>query len=99
MPQYVIELSDSPSECAEALDDVEPRSEDLLDGTYWSCVSRDHTGRVIVEAESESKAIEMVLPALRGKVRIMEVQAVIPDLAQSFDPEAVRPEAQEPNAS
>jgi len=99
MPRYMIELTDSATECAEALDEVEPRSEDLLDGTYWSCVSRDHTGRVIVEAVSESEALEMVAPALRGKVKITEIQTVMRDLAQSFDPEAVRPEAQEPNAS
>jgi len=99
MPRYMIELSDSPTECVEALGEVEPRSEDLLDEIYWGCMLRDHTGRLVVEAESESEARDMVVPALRDKVRITEVQSAIPDLTRSFDPEAVRPEAQEPNAS
>ena len=99
MPRYLIEMFQSPTECIEALDKVEPRSEDLLDAVYWGCMLRNHIGRVVVEAESESEARNTVVPALRDKVKITEVQTVIPDPAQSFDPEAVRPEAREPDAS
>ena len=99
MPRYMIELSHSAVECVEALDEFEPRASDLLGETYWGCMSGRHAGWVVVEAESESAAREMVPPSVRDKVTVTEVRLVTPELAQAIEMEAAHPGIEEPFTS
>ena len=99
MPRYMIELSYSPTECVAALDEIDPRAADLLGEIYWGCMSGRHAGWVVVEAESESAAKEMVPVCLRDKVTVAEVQMVKPELAQAIEMEAAHPGIEEPLTS
>lgn len=99
MPQYVIEMTHSSSECVEALEEIEPRAKELLGDIYWNCMSGEHIGRVLVEADNEEQAREMVPESVRNEATVVEVQAVAPELVQAIDPEAKNPMSQEPDAS
>jgi len=96
MPRYMIELPHDADECVKALEELEPRAPDLLDGIYWGCVSGRHAGRIIVEAASESEARDMVPALLRDKVTVTEVRTVTTELAQLIDPEAAHPGIEKP---
>ncbi|MGB9588526.1 MAG: hypothetical protein ACPL7O_10145 [Armatimonadota bacterium] len=89
MSRFVIEVIHDPDECVKALREFETYPEDLLDEVYWSCVSGDHTGRIMVEAESLQQAWSMVPDSLRDRVAIREAEQIIPELAETgvVDPE------------
>lgn len=99
MPRYMIELSHEANECVEALNRIEPRASDLLGEIYWGCMSGRHSGWVVVEAESESVAWEMVPPPVRDEVTVTEVELVTPELAEAIDMEAAHPGIEEPFTS
>ena len=98
MPQYMIELAHEPDECIRSLESFDPYASDLLDGTFWGCMSGRHAGWVVVNTESQEEALEMIPEILRGKVTITEVD-VIPELVDAIDPEAANQGIQEPFAS
>lgn len=99
MTQYVIELAHDPSECVAALDEIDTTAEDMLGDIYWSCMSGNHVGRVVVEANSEEQAREMVPPSIRNEVTVTKADLITPDLVNALDPEAKNPLTQEPDAS
>ena len=98
MPQFMIELAHSADECVRSLKTFDSRAPDLLYGTSWDCVSGRHAGWVVVNADSEDEAPDMVPENLRGKATATEVD-VIPELPEALDPEAANPGIQEPFAS
>lgn len=98
MPQFMIELAHEPDECIKSLKEIEPEAPDLLDGTFWGCVSGRHAGWVVVNAENQEEALGMIPENLRGKATATEVD-VIPELPEALDPEAANPGIQEPFAS
>ena len=98
MPQFMIELAHDPNECVEALKTFDSRAPDLLDDTFWGCMSARHAGWVVVNAEDLEEALDMVPEELRAKALVTEVD-VIPELANAIDPEAAHPANQAPDAS
>ncbi|MDI6828193.1 MAG: hypothetical protein QME62_06900 [Armatimonadota bacterium] len=99
MPQFMIEFMHTPDQCIKALDKLEPRATDLLDGVYWSCFSGNHASWVVVEASSEEAAREMIPEPLRNQAIITEVHMTFPEEDQAIDPEAARSMVQEPDLS
>lgn len=100
MPKYMIELSHSPEACVAALDQFDDNACDLLGEIYWGCMSGRHDGWVVIEAEDEFAAREIVPAPLRRSVTVTEVDVVIPELAHdALDPNAARPGDPEPSGS
>lgn len=99
MPQYMIEFSHSPDECIQALHEIEPWANDLLDDIYWGCLSGRHDGWAVVEAENEEQAKEMIPDAIRGAVKITRVTGYMPELEHGIDPEAKNPGRMEPSGT
>ena len=99
MPQFMIELSHSPNDCVKALKELEPRAEDLLGEVYWGCMMGRHDGWVVVEANDEDEAREMVPEPIRDKAQITQVDAIVPELTHAVDPEAKNPGRMEPSDS
>jgi len=98
MPQFMIELAHEPDECIKSLKELEPEAPDLLDGTFWGCISGRHAGWVIVNALNEDEALNMVPTNLRGKATVTEVDAIA-GLGETIDPEAAHPADAAPDAS
>lgn len=97
MPQFMIELTHDPEECIEALEEHEPRASDLLDEVYWGCVSGRHSGWVVVEADDESQARNMVPESLRDRAKVTPVELATPELAEAVDMEAANPTLEKPS--
>jgi len=96
MPKYMIELAHSPDACIAALDTLDARACDMLNGVYWGCMSGRHAGWIVVDAVSEEAAREAVPASIRRKVTVTQVQVASPDLAQAIDPNTVHPGEDEP---
>jgi hypothetical protein len=100
MPTFMIELSHTPETCVAALDELDQNACDLLSEVYWGCMSGRHDGWVVVEAENESAARELVPGNVRGDVTITEVDVATLDLAHDvIDPNAAHPGDAEPSGS
>ena len=100
MPTFMIELTHTPETCIAALDQFDENACDLLSEVYWGCMSGRHDGWVVVEADDELAARDIVPEPLRGAVTITEVDVVVPELAHdAVDPNAARPGNPEPSGS
>ena len=73
MMNFMIELPHTADQCMHALDEMEESGRDLLDNTFWGCMAGNHTGWAMVEAMNESDVWNMVPPAVRDDVNIIEV--------------------------
>jgi hypothetical protein len=81
---YLIESPHTKEECLQALDDVLARGPEFLSKFEWGCMSGDHTGWAVVEAESESAARSLVPALVRSKARVIEVGKFTPEQIKSF---------------
>ena len=99
MPQYMIELSHSPSDCVEALRDIDPDAQEFLGEVYWGCMTGRHDGWAVVDADSEEQAREMVPDRIRSQVQVTRVKTIAPEIEHGVDPEAKNMGDMEPSGS
>lgn len=97
MPQYMIELEHNPNECIQSLESFDEDASDLLEDTYWGCMSGRHAGWVVVNADNLEDALGMVPETLRERAMVTQVD-VIPELGYTVDPEAAHPANGVPDA-
>jgi hypothetical protein len=64
--QFLIEMKHTPEQCVAGLDQISAESPKLLDQVAWGCMAGDHTGYLMVWAENEAAAKNMVPAFLRG---------------------------------
>lgn len=57
---YVIELPHTKEDCLNALDEVAGKTTGLLDKTSWGCMSGKHVGWAVVDASSDSDALNFL---------------------------------------
>jgi hypothetical protein len=89
MSRYLIGTSHTPEECLQALDQILDRVPDILAKFDWGCMTGDHTGWAVIEAESRS-ALEDKLPSsMLDRARIVEVGKFTPEQIRSFHAEKV----------
>ncbi len=85
MERYIVESKHTREECLRALDEVLAKGPDVLNKIEWGCMAGDHTGYSIVEAGSDSEALQKIVPAfLRGKARAVKLNKFTPDQIRSF---------------
>ncbi len=99
MPQYMIELSHSPSDCVDALRDIDPDAQEFLGDVYWGCMTGRHDGWAVVEADSEQQARDMVPDTIRNQIQVTQVENIVPEIEHGVDPEAKNPGSMEPSGS
>lgn len=99
MPQYMIELSHSSSDCVEALKDIDPKAQDFLGDVYWGCMTGRHDGWAVVEADNEQHARDMVPDQIRNQVQVTQVESIVPEVEHGIDPAAKDPGSMEPSGS
>ena len=73
MARYLIESPHTMSECLKALDETLAMGDAKLAQWDWGCMSGDHRGWVVVEAENEATARNMVPSIVRKKAKIVKV--------------------------
>ncbi len=84
MEKYFVESKHTQEECLRALDEVLAKGSDVLNRIEWGCMAGDHTGYSIVDARSESDALQIVPMFLRGKARAVKLNKFTPDQIRSF---------------
>lgn len=80
MDRYLVSVSHTNDDCVRALKAVEAVG--MITHFDWGCKDGDHTGYVIIEAESRSQALMVVPPLMRDKARAVRLV--------KFEPEEVR---------
>ena len=66
------------------LDEVLKQGEDTLAKWEWGCMSGDHRGWIVVEADSESAAKNTVPSPIRGKSNAVKLEKFTPqDIAEA----------------
>ena len=81
MERYLIESRHTKEDCTHVLKQVEALG--YLTHFEWGCASGEHTGFVIIEAESEAQA-KMVVPSMaRKEARIVKLNRFTPEMLAS----------------
>lgn len=78
MARYLVESPHTGPECLASLDEVLKQGEDKLAKWEWGCMSGDHRGWIVVEADSESAAKNTVPGPMRGKSNAVELHKFTP---------------------
>lgn len=83
--QYLIEMKHTPEQCVAELDRISAEAPKLLDQVEWGCMAGDHTGYLMVWAENEAAAKNMVPAFLRGEdTRVVALTKFTADQIKSF---------------
>jgi hypothetical protein len=68
---YLIEVSHTPEECLNALDEVKAEGANKLNQWNWGCKYGNHTGYLMVKAANETEALSNVPAAERDKAKVL----------------------------
>jgi hypothetical protein len=84
MSTYLVISPHTMEECLASLDGIVATGEGALDNWYWGCAAGDHTGYLIVEAESEAAALAAVPENIREKARAMKLNKFTEEQVATF---------------
>lgn len=84
MSTYMVKLPHSKEECLAMLDDISAKGTKMLDKIEWGCMSGDHTGYVMVEAEDETAALAMLPEAERKTANVTKLTKFSPEQIKMF---------------
>jgi hypothetical protein len=76
--RYLIEATHTPADCLAVLDTMAEQDKKLLAKTDWGCMSGDHTGYVVVEADSEQAARALLPEKMRASAKVIKVSKFTP---------------------
>jgi hypothetical protein len=76
---YLVMVPHTAEECLKALDAMSSDSPKMLAKMSFGCMSGDHTGYAIVNAESEEAVKDMIPAAQRDKAKIVKVSKFTPE--------------------
>jgi hypothetical protein len=83
--QFLIEMKHTPEQCVAVLDQISSEAPKLLDQVEWGCMAGDHTGYLMVWAENEAAAKNMVPAFLRtDDTRIVALNKFTVEQIKSF---------------
>jgi hypothetical protein len=81
--RFLIEAKHTPEDCLKTLDEVNAQGSKTLSKFDWGCMSGDHTGYAIVEAEDEA-AVKAMLPASLQNAHIVRLEKFTPEQIKEF---------------
>ena len=73
MSKYLLEMPHTMEQCMEALDET-AANPILLDQIWWGCMAGNHTAWAMVEAGSQTEALNMVPAVVRPQAVVTEIQ-------------------------
>jgi hypothetical protein len=71
---FLIIDSHTVEECMASMDQLKAKGNDFMQNVYWGCHSGDHTAYMIIEAENETAARNMLPEAARDHAKIITVE-------------------------
>ncbi|WP_167879442.1 hypothetical protein [Methanococcoides sp. NM1] len=87
MVKYLVESPHTEEECPKAVDEVLAMGTDVLKQYDFGCMAGEHTGWVILDAENESEALEVVPSFLRSKARAIALNKFTPEQIKKYHEE------------
>jgi hypothetical protein len=81
--RFLIEAKHTPEDCLKTLDEVNAKGSKTLARFDWGCMTGDHTGYSIVEAENEA-AVKAMLPAGMQNAHIVRLEKFTPEQIKEF---------------
>ena len=63
----MVEFKHTPAECLNVLDKIKDKDAKLLDKIEWGCMSGNHTGYMVVNADNEQDALKGIPSDLNAK--------------------------------
>ena len=82
MARYMIEFAHNVDDYIKAFSKTDEYAPEFISGAYWSRLPGKRIGWAIVEAATESDALNMVPAALRDRVSITEVHEFTPEMIE-----------------
>ncbi len=82
--QYLIQVTHTPEECLQALDEAKALGKDKLDQWNWGCKYGDHTGYLLVNANSKEQALQYVPASKRGSAALLPLSKFTVAEIESF---------------
>jgi len=79
MSDYLIESIHTPEECLTELDSIVREDPKALDKLEFGCLSGEHRGVAIVQAEDEKRALGLVPAAVRSRTRVIPLTKFTPE--------------------
>ena len=82
MSDYLIESTHTPEECLREMDSIVSENPQVFDKLEFGCLSGEHRGVAIVQAEDEQRALGFLPASLRSRTKVT--------LLSRFTPEDIR---------
>jgi hypothetical protein len=79
MADYLIESTHTPEECLTELDTIVREDPKVLDRFEFGCLSGEHRGVAIVQAENETRALGLVPATIRSRTRVIPLTRFTPE--------------------
>jgi hypothetical protein len=79
MSDYLIESTHTPEECLTELDTIVREDPKVLDRFEFGCLSGEHRGVAIVQAENETRALGLVPATIRSRTRVIPLTRFTPE--------------------
>lgn len=80
--KFLIESPHDPETCKKVVKDV--YAQGYLHNCDWGCMGGVHKAWVIVEAESESQALQVVPPILRAEAKAIKLVKFEPEIVKDW---------------
>ncbi|MCL6518353.1 MAG: hypothetical protein K6T99_00825 [Armatimonadetes bacterium] len=74
MAQFLIKISYTPDMFLHTLDEMKEKTPELLGRTYWGNMDGEYAGWLMVDADNEQEARDMLPIVLRNEAQIAEVR-------------------------
>jgi hypothetical protein len=90
--RYIIEDTHEVEDCLKLLDAFMQAGAHYLTKAEWGCEAGDHTAWIVVEAESDAEARNMVPPIIRSRARLVRLNRFTPEQIRGFHEQAEQAE-------
>ena len=77
MDNFFIEMPHTPEDCAHAIELVHIQG--YISQFQWGCKAGNHTAVIILEAENEEQAIQVLPPLFREQARVIKLNQYSPE--------------------
>jgi hypothetical protein len=81
---YFIEVTHTPEQCLKTLDEVKDMGKDKLMKWEWGCMSGNHTGYLMVEANNQAEALNWVPMDERSSAKVIKLNKFSMDQIAEF---------------
>jgi len=79
MSDYLLESTHTPEECLREMDSIVREDPKVFDRLEFGCLSGEHRGVAIVQAENETRALGLVPATIRSRTRVIPLTRFTPE--------------------